>query len=232
MRTLPLEDSGVPRKRRARAIARGSAWQAEKSGQTRTAILEATLDCLVDLGYSQTTADKIVKRAGVSRGAMTHHFKSRAEVFDAAALYVVERRAEEYERMIGRIGVRADGRPTLQDMQSTMAVLQSYFALPSFLALNELQRGARTDLAFRRAMLPLEKALDKKISDSMVKHFPFLAELEDTRQTLMDLILSTMRPIATGMAPFLAGERLQRLLDQLAAVALREITNQQQGDPS
>ena len=237
MRTHPTEDLGLPRRRRANAVVRGSAWQAEKSEQTRAAILEATLACLLEIGYGQTTADKIVKRAGVSRGAMTHHFKSRAEVFDAAALVLIERRADEYDRMIGRIGVRAHGMPTLQDMRATMAVLQQYFALPSFLALNELQRGARTDLAFRRAMVPLEKALDKKISDSMVKHFPFLAGVEETRQVLMDLILSTMRPIATGMAPFLSGERLQRLLDELAAVAHREInqartTHQQPGDLS
>jgi hypothetical protein len=97
--------------------------------------------------------------------------------------------------------------------------------LPSFLALNELQRGARTDAAFRRAMAPLEKALDKKISDSMVKHFPFLSEVEETRQVLMDLILSSLRPAAIGMAPALTGARLRRILDQLAAVALREISN-------
>jgi AcrR family transcriptional regulator len=225
MRRLALEDADMPRARRIRGgVARGTAWQAEKSGLTRIAILEATLSCLVDFGYAQTTADKIVKRAGVSRGAMTHHFKARAEVFDAAALFIIERRAEEYERLIGRIRVHPTGTPTLQDMRDTMAVLQKYFALPSFLALNELQRGARTDIQFRRAMYPLEKALDKKISDSMIKHFPYLAEVEETRQVLMDLILSAMRPIAIDMAPALKGARLQRLLDQLAEVALREIS--------
>ena len=238
MRRLANDDASMPRTRRTRSVARGSAWQAEKSGLTRIAILEATLDCLVDFGYAQTTADKIVKRAGVSRGAMTHHFKARAEVFDAAALFVIERRVEEYERLIGRIRVHPDGMPTLQDMRDTMVVLQKYFSLPSFLALNELQRGARTDVQFRRAMYPLEKALDKKISDSMVKHFPFLSEVEETRQVLMDLILSSMRPIAIDMAPFLKGARLQRLLDQLAEVALREISNardkniQPEGDAS
>jgi AcrR family transcriptional regulator len=224
MKRLATDDAALPRTRRTRSVARGSAWQAEKSGLTRIAILEATLDCLVDFGYAQTTADKIVRRAGVSRGAMTHHFKARAEVFDAAALFVIERRAEEYDRFIGRIRVRTEGLPTLQDMRDTMSVLQKYFALPSFLALNELQRGARTDIQFRRAMYPLEKALDKKISDSMVKHFPFLAEVEETREVLMDLILSALRPIAIDMAPALKGARLQRLLDQLAAVALREIS--------
>lgn len=225
MRRMALEDAGLPPARRVRAAgARGGGRQVEKSAQTRIAILEATLDCLVEVGYAHTTADKIVRRAGVSRGAMTHHFKARAEVFEAAALFVIERRADEYDRMIGRMRVHPAGMPSLDDMRATMTVLQQYFALPSLLALSELQRGARTDLGFRRAMYPLEKALDKKISDSMVKHFPFLSEVEQTRQVLMDLILSSLRPIAIGMAPALTGARLRRLLDQLAVVALREIT--------
>lgn len=190
---------------------------------TRTAILEATLQCLVDIGYAQTTTEKIVKQAGVSRGAMTHHFKSRAEVFDAAAKYVIERRADEYDRLIGRITVKPGKLPTLQDMRDTMSVLQKYYALPSFLSLNELQRGARTDAGFRRAMMSLERSLDKKISDSMLKHFPFLADVEETRQVLMDLILSTMHSVAVDILPYLKGSRLQRLLDQLALVATREI---------
>lgn len=225
MKRLATDDPAVPRTRRARSVTRGSARQAEKSGITRAAILEATLSCLADIGYARTTADSIVKRAGVSRGAMTHHFKSRAEVFGAVAQFVVDRRAEEYDRLIGCIRVRPASELRLQDMRDTMAVLQRYYALPSFLALNELQRGARTDIQFRRAMLPLEKSLDRMISDSMVKHFPFLAELEDTRQVLMDLILSSIRPLATGMAPYLVGERLQRLLDRLAEVAMDEISN-------
>ena len=146
-------------------------------------------------------------------------------MFGDDSQFVVERRAEEYDRLIGSIRVRPASELRLQDMRDTMTVLQQYFALPSCLALNELQRGARTDVAFRRAMLPLEKSLDKMISDSMLKHFPFLAELEQTRQVLMDLILSTMRPLATGMAPFMVGARLRRLLDQLAAVAMDEISH-------
>jgi AcrR family transcriptional regulator len=224
----PAESGEVdrPRVRRPRPGtkgAKGDTWQAEKSMMTRTAILEATLQCLVDIGYAQTTTEKIVKQAGVSRGAMTHHFKSRAEVFDAAAKYVIERRADEYDRMIGRITVKPGKLPTLQDMRDTMSVLQKYYALPSFLSLNELQRGARTDAGFRRAMMSLERSLDKKISDSMLKHFPFLVDVEETRQVLMDLILSTMHSVAIDILPYLKGSRLQRLLDQLALVATREI---------
>ena len=70
-----------------RSRASGVTWQAEKSLATRNQILDATLQCLVELGYTQTTTEKIAQKAGLSRGAMTHHFKSRADVFNAAAEY-------------------------------------------------------------------------------------------------------------------------------------------------
>jgi AcrR family transcriptional regulator len=223
MEREPMDSPRKTATARSRSRARGDTWQAEKSLMTRNAILEATLQCLVDIGYAQTTTEKIVRQAGVSRGAMTHHFKSRAEVFDAAAKYIIERRAEEYDRMIGAVSVGPGRLPTLQDMKATMAILQKYYASPTYISLNELMRGARTDAEFRRTMVPLEKTLDKKISDSMLKHFPYLSAVEETREVLMDLILSSLQSIAVDMAPHLKGARLQRLLDLLSAVATREI---------
>lgn len=56
-------------------------WQAQKSIMTREAIFDAAIECLIDLGYGGTTTALIAEHAGVSRGAMLHHFPSRAEVF-------------------------------------------------------------------------------------------------------------------------------------------------------
>jgi AcrR family transcriptional regulator len=190
---------------------------------TRTAILEATVQCLVQIGYAQTTTEKIAAQAGVSRGAMTHHFKSRAEVFSAAAKYITEKRAEEYERLIGNINVPPGTLPTRQHMRETMTVCHRYYTSPTFIALHELLRGARTDKTLKRALSALEKSLDQKISDAMLKRFPYLAMVEDTREMLMDLILSTMQGVAVDMAPHLKkGKRLERLLDLLADIAMRE----------
>ena len=200
-------------------------WQAEKSQMTRASILEATVQCLVQIGYAQTTTEKIASQAGLSRGAMTHHFKSRALVFNAAARYIIEKRAEEYERLIGGISVAPGTLPTEKHMRETLTVCHQYYASPTFVALHELLRGARTDKALKRAMTALEKSLDQKISDAMLKRFPYLSAVEDTRELLMDLIMSSMQGVAVDMAPHLKkGRRLERLLDLLADVAMREFS--------
>jgi AcrR family transcriptional regulator len=224
-----MKSTDTPRAAKAAAKSaksKGETWQAEKSQMTRTAILDATIQCLVQLGYAQTTTEKIASQAGVSRGAMTHHFKSRAEVFDAAAEYIIEKRATEYERLIGGIVVPPGTLPNSQHMRDTITVCHRYYSSPTFIALHELLRGARTDKELKRAITALEKSLDQKIADAMLKQFPYLAVIEDTREMLTDLIMTTLQGVAVDMAPHLRkGRRLERLLDLLASIAMREFTD-------
>ena len=211
---------------KAKPAARADSWQAEKSQMTRAAILEGTVHCLVEIGYAQTTTEKIANRAGVSRGAMTHHFKSRAMVFNAVAKYIIEKRAEEYERLIGGITVAPGTLPTEVHMRETIRICHRYYASATFVALHELLRGARTDKDLKRALTALEKSLDQKISDAMLKRFPYLAMVEQTREMLMDLIMSSMQGVAVDMAPHLKkGKRLERRLDLLASIAMREFND-------
>ena len=66
--------------RGARKTSMGAGWQAEKSALTRQAILEAAVRCFVQHGYTNTTTAMIAEEGDVSRGAMMHHFSSRASV--------------------------------------------------------------------------------------------------------------------------------------------------------
>jgi AcrR family transcriptional regulator len=48
--------------------------------ETIQKIVDATVECLVQSGYSQTTIAHIAAAAGVSRGALTHHFATKEEL--------------------------------------------------------------------------------------------------------------------------------------------------------
>lgn len=218
--------SNTPRTRVAKAgAATGKgAWQAEKSLMTRTAVLEATIACLIKVGYTQTTVELIAQEAGISRGAMTHHFKSRLQILGATAEFVTGRRADEYARAIDSIKVPAGSLPTLEHFQQTILVLQKYYDLPSFVALHELMRGARTDAPLKAIMAPLEKQLDKMISDSMLERFPYLAPVESTRQVLMDMIMRSLQCISIDMTPTMKGPRRSNLLNLMAGIASSKFT--------
>lgn len=59
-------------------------WQAQKSSFTRDRIILATLDCIVEVGYAQSTMARIAEKAGVSQGSMQHHFSAKIELVIAA----------------------------------------------------------------------------------------------------------------------------------------------------
>ncbi|MGM9486909.1 TetR/AcrR family transcriptional regulator [Ideonella sp. YS5] len=223
MKPLPMPTIATKRTRpaRRRDTADGT-WQAEKSLLTQTQVVEATMQCLIKLGYAQTTTDKIAQQAGVSRGAMTHHFKSRAAVFTAAAQYITELRAKEYDETLGKVKVPAGTLPSYEDMRDTIVHLQKYYAKPSFIALHELQRGARADKTLSAAMAPLERALDAKVSSSILEHFPFWGEVQGAAEVLRDLIFSTLQGVAVDPVGYVKGARLQRLIDLLAQTTQTE----------
>ncbi len=71
--------------------------QEEKSSAMRARIINATIECLDSVGYSKTTTSEIVKRAGVSRGALQHHFHSKDDLIMAAADYLASKYLEIFK---------------------------------------------------------------------------------------------------------------------------------------
>jgi AcrR family transcriptional regulator len=57
--------------------------QEERSATTRRRLIDAAVECLSELGYLESTVEVVAKRAGVSRGAVQHHFGSRNDLLVA-----------------------------------------------------------------------------------------------------------------------------------------------------
>jgi AcrR family transcriptional regulator len=68
-------------------VARGEA--------TREQLLEAARRLFGERGYEATSIEAVLERAGVARGALYHHFDSKADLFDAVAVRVFVEIAEE-----------------------------------------------------------------------------------------------------------------------------------------
>jgi AcrR family transcriptional regulator len=57
--------------------------QAERSGTTRAELVRVARELFTDPGYSETSLDQVADRAGVTKGALYHHFANKRELFQA-----------------------------------------------------------------------------------------------------------------------------------------------------
>lgn len=58
----------------------GKRTQAERHAETRRKIIDATVACIDSFGFPKTTMQKVARRAGVTVGAVQHHFPSKSEL--------------------------------------------------------------------------------------------------------------------------------------------------------
>jgi AcrR family transcriptional regulator len=75
--------------------------QEQRTGAMRARLLEATLDLIAEEGWAQTSTLKICHRAGVSRGAQTHHFPTKDSLLIAAVREIVIRYQAELDNAAG-----------------------------------------------------------------------------------------------------------------------------------
>ena len=57
--------------------------QAERSEQTRRVLLDVARRLFAEHGYAGTATEQVVRRAGVTRGALYYHFRDKRDLFRA-----------------------------------------------------------------------------------------------------------------------------------------------------
>jgi AcrR family transcriptional regulator len=80
--------------------------QAERSEGTRAALLAAARELFAVRGYDAVAAAEIVAAAGVTRGALYHHFGGKPELLDA----VYEQMEREVTERIGAVVLGSGGK--------------------------------------------------------------------------------------------------------------------------
>lgn len=145
-------------------------WQQTKSENTRTAILEAAVDCFYELGYANTSTDNIARKAGVSRGAMLHHFPTRFELIRAAVHHLSQRRLSDFTQEESRINTDAEHTLVEEGIDAYWKQLNS----PAFVVFHELKVAARTDKELEKALVPELVEFERAFYEATRQLFPDL----------------------------------------------------------
>src|SRR5215472_11290458 len=70
----------------------------DRGWATRARLLESAVSCVAELGWSGATVAVIASRAGVSRGATQHYFRTREDLLTAALAHMADVRVAEIRR--------------------------------------------------------------------------------------------------------------------------------------
>src|SRR3954470_2392468 len=170
--------------------------QAERSAATVDALLDATIECLIEDGYANTTTSRVAERAGVSRGAHLHHFQTRSALVAAAVDRLSALRAEQ-ARML------ADELPSGRErIAAGLDLIWSGYDHPFFQAAIDLWSHARTDPELRSHLVEVERTFDRQTLEVAVRVFPGLAGKPGFERRL-EMALATMRGLAllTTLSP-------------------------------
>ncbi len=165
-------------------------WQQTKSQLTRTAILQAAVDCFYEIGYSKTTTENIAKKAKVSRGAMLHHFPTRFDLIKATVEYLNQLRLE----MFAREEFAAQKGAEHTRVEEGIDIYWKQLNTPAFIVFFELKVVARTDTELAAVVEPALRKFEAAWYEAVKDVFPDLALSEAFQRTnyLTQLMLEGM----------------------------------------
>jgi len=226
------EAARAPRTVRRDDGAKPPRTQQQRRDETRRALLDAAVESLIEVGFARTTTLEVQRRAKVSRGALLHHFPSKAELLVATVDHLAEMRAREMKAFAAQLPpeqVTRSGGPDSDaaseaapgtDPRSdvVLGLLWQCFSGTFFQVAMELRTAARTDPELRRVLTLAERSLRERIVAQSRTLFGRAVADHPGLPRALDLTLQLM--IGAAMTSVLHGDtpRLDELIDDWKAL--------------
>jgi len=131
----------------------------------RSRLLEATIDCLYELGYSRTTTIEVAARAGVSRGAQLHHFPTKKRLVSVAVKHLLQKRLEEFRDAFASLPEGADRYSAVIDIMWDKTHNRAFYAWL------ELVVAARTDPSLRKTVHEIAEQFSDQVQNTFREFF-------------------------------------------------------------
>jgi AcrR family transcriptional regulator len=190
----------------------------ERSLRTRALLLDAAIESLAEVGYANASTSDIASRAGVTRGAHLHHFKTRTELFAQTIDHLNTRQQDAVRRVADAVTDTSTPADIIVDL--VVAAFTGELGRASV----ELFVAIRNDEALRRHMVQIQGGLTQELvqvcAELMGKSAP-ARRLEPTFWMTLNLVRGTMVDEMLGRN---AGRRRKIIAEwkRLASVSLQE----------
>ena len=173
---------------------------------------------MVDLGYSCTTTTVIAEKAGLSRGAMLHHFPSKIDIVRAAVEHLHSKRLKAFRRAIDKLP---------RDETRVRRALEAYFEHvkhPMYVAFLELWIASRTDPELQSILKPAQEAFEREWYKTAVDLFPEWEGSGANFDIALDLVHYVMDGLAVSLLTHEIGDHERRMVTYLED-RLRELAS-------
>jgi AcrR family transcriptional regulator len=164
--------------------------KAAQAAATREHLIDTAIDVLHARSYHGATVFEVAKAAGVTHGALQHHFGSKAVMMMQVTDAIV--------RASGADGVAwpDSGGPLEQRCQALVQALWSrVYEPPRFLAAWAVYFGSAGEPELRSHVAEQRRDLTRNLHQRFVQVLPELSGHPDS-QTLVQLVLTTLRGLA------------------------------------
>ena len=158
---------------------------AERAAETVDLILNATLDAIAGVGLRNATTGEISRRAGVSIGALFHHFETRLDLVVAALDYSL---ADRYRRVSAFAETIWHNDFSADQPRAFLRLIRSITRESRSMVWLEVLTMARTDPELRSRVAPI-LARQRELFRAVALHHPSLATMNDhDRMTWVELL--------------------------------------------
>jgi len=188
---------------------RGTGKQARKSQATQRLIVDTTIKCLAKYGYHETTYIRVSEESGVSRGAMRHHFPSRADIMKATIEHLHQKRLTAFRKAAASLPQKGPR------TRANIEALWQHVNHPMFMVFIDLALAARKDQELAAIYRPAQQTFRQECYFTALELFPEWLPQRDQLRTAIDLALYMMEGmVLDDLSP--NGESAKRMLDFLA----------------
>jgi AcrR family transcriptional regulator len=134
-----------PTPRKARKLRR---TQEERSATARANLIDAAIKLICDQGFARTTTADIAGLAGLTRGAIQHHFEGRVDLVTTILHDVEKRVLDSFTAAAPRLGL-----PLEQRIDILIDGLGSVTRSPTYLAAMDIWFTSRSDPDLREVVM-------------------------------------------------------------------------------
>jgi AcrR family transcriptional regulator len=132
--------------------------QAERHADTHRKIIDATIACIDELGFHNTTIQNVAARAGVTVGGVQHHFNSKSRLLEGVL-------KDSFETMAFDLNnVPIQGKSLQERVELFVDECWEHCNSPAFQASMQILRGLRNE-----APQELDKWLQVSLSSTVVQ---------------------------------------------------------------